>query len=227
MAIKLVAFDWNGTILDDNDAVIIGENKVLKAYNLPPITIENFRQIYTIPIRNYWIHARLKPEIFDRESDQIQKIFFQCYEPLEDKSGLRAGARELLIWLSAQKIESIIFSNHVVGHIEKQLGRLHLDKNINKILARESLLDNSHMHTRSKDTKLAEYVQALGLQPTEVLTVGDTVEEVEIGKKFGYHTAALTLGWNSTERLQAVSPDYLIETLDQIRDIIKVYERTK
>lgn len=77
------------------------------------------------------------------------------------------------------------------------------------------------MHIKQKDQMLALSVDRRGLNSKEVLVIGDTIEEVEIGKKFGYSTVALTGGYQSTARLKAAKPDYLIHNLRDLKKIIQ------
>jgi phosphoglycolate phosphatase-like HAD superfamily hydrolase len=218
--IKLVAFDWNGTLLADSNAMIKAENVVLKQYALPPTNLEEFQAVFTIPIRKYWLAKGFDPDIFDRDAKKIEDLYMSAYEPLENVCRSRSGAREILDWLKKNGTKTAIYSNHYVPHIHKQLKRLKLDGFVEDIFGR-SIGDYSHMHNRSKEAKLAEYVRKIRVRPREVLTVGDTVEEVEIAKNSGYYSVAITGGSNSLIRLKAVNPNFLITNLAELKDIIK------
>ncbi|MBI4049781.1 MAG: HAD family hydrolase [Candidatus Doudnabacteria bacterium] len=221
--IKLVAFDWNGTIFADTNAVVRSETAILKYYGMKPTSVREFREYYDIPISKYWVNMRLNLNEYHREARKIEEIFVKAYEPQESLCRTRSGSREILNWLKKNKIPAIIFSNHTLPHIQKQLKRLGIFALFDAILARE-LGDISHMHQRSKDTKLASYVKNLKLMPKEVLAIGDTTEEIEIGKKFGYFTVALTGGYQSTRRLVAAKPDFIIHNLKQVVPIINNFK---
>lgn len=47
--IKLVIFDWNGTILSDAAANLEAENRVLSLFNIEPITIKQYRERFEVP----------------------------------------------------------------------------------------------------------------------------------------------------------------------------------
>ncbi len=218
--IKLVAFDWNGTILSDTNAVVRAESEVLKHFGHPPTNLKEYHALFTIPIRSYWIAMGLDPVHFDENSAEIERIFLYHYEPEESKCRARSGAREILSWLKANEIDRVIFSNHIVPHIQKQLVRLKLEHLVDTVLARKTG-ERTHHHNNFKDKMLCEYVQAHNFSPQEVITVGDTIEEIEIGKKFGYHTVALTGGYQNTKRLRIAKPDHLIANLADIQKIIQ------
>ncbi|MEJ0021125.1 MAG: HAD family hydrolase [Candidatus Doudnabacteria bacterium] len=218
--IKLVAFDWNGTILSDTNAVVRAESATRLHFGLQATNLKEFQDQYDIPIKTYWIKAGFDPKVFNAKSHEIHLVFQKHYEPREAFCRTRSGTRGILAWLRSQKIKSIIFSNHIVPHIQKQARRLHIDGYFDGILARSSIADSSHMTAQGKAEKLRRYVQGLRLRPREVLTVGDTTEEIEIGRKFGYTTVALTQGYQSTARLKAAKPDFLIHNLKELKTII-------
>ena len=129
--------------------------------------------------------------------------------------------REILQWLAAREIESVIYSNHTVSGLDFQLERLRLKLFFTKVFGRTEIEGASHVHQRNKEQKLMEYVRFRKFKPTEVLTIGDTCEEIDIGKKHGFYTVAITGGDNSTGRLKAGNPDFLINKLSTLKKIIK------
>ncbi|MCX6796868.1 MAG: HAD family hydrolase [Candidatus Doudnabacteria bacterium] len=218
--IKLVAFDWNGTLLADTNASVKAESKVLEHFGFKPTTVKEFQKTYDIPIKKYWIGMKMNEKLFERKADEIHGIFNKHYEPLENSCRSRAGTRVLLKWLKNKNILSIIYSNHPKEHIRKQLHRLGLSYLINEILGR-SQNDNSHLHARSKEDKLKKFAAQNKIKPSEIISVGDTIEEIEIGTKLGLRTIALTGGYNSIKRLKAAKPDFLIHNLNEIPKIIQ------
>lgn len=117
--IKLVAFDWNGTLFADTNLSVKACSDILEHFGYPRTTIKEYRDKFTIPIRNFWINMGLDPVLFDREGETIESIFLKSYEPLEKRARSRAGAREILKWFHTQNIKAIIYSNHIVPHIQK------------------------------------------------------------------------------------------------------------
>ncbi len=219
MRIKLVAFDWNGTIMSDAKACQFADSEVLKHFNHPPLTLTKFRQHFKIPVRDFWVSLGFDGDKFDKNAELIQKIYSSHFEPREKTSRTRAGIRELLVWLRSQSLTIIIFSNHPAEHIERQLKRLKLEEYFDFIIGREVM--TGHMHKRYKGDKLQELVQSRNLNPVEVLTVGDTDEEIEIAKQFGFRSVAISGGYQTTARLKKANPDFLIHNIKDIKSIIE------
>ena len=217
--IKLVAFDWNGTLLDDIDGGTMAESATRLHFGFKETNIEEIRDHFIIPIKQYWVNAGLSPEFFDSRAEEIEAVYMQHYEPEEAKVNLRDGAKDALTWLNNNSIESIIFSNHIVSHIEIQNERLGIKHLINQILARSTKNDITHTTKTFKDELLKDFVNSKSLNPSEVMVVGDTIEEIEIGQKFGYKAVAITGGWQSKKRLKAAAPDYIIHNLIELKNI--------
>jgi phosphoglycolate phosphatase-like HAD superfamily hydrolase len=88
-------------------------------------------------------------------------------------------------------------------------------------LARKNQSDQSHVFGRTKEQKLFGFVKQNKLKPREVVSVGDTEEEIQIGKQYGYHTVAITGGYNTTARLKKQKPDFLIHNMLELKKIVK------
>jgi phosphoglycolate phosphatase len=134
----------------------------------------------------------------------------------------RSGTKEVLQWLHQQNILRIIYSNHNLPNIYRQLARLKINHFIDAVLARKGQGDQSHVFDRTKEKKLFAFVKQNKLKPKEVISVGDTEEEIQIGKQYGYHTAAITGGYNTAARLKKNHPDFLIHNM---KDLIKITKK--
>lgn len=120
---------------------------------------------------------------------------------------------------SKNKITSIIVSNHTVTGIGSQLKRLQLEKYFSVLLANRAR--DSSMKKRNKKEKVEDYLEKSTFKKSDVVIIGDSPEEVEIGKQLGISTIAITGGLYSTSRLIKSNPDYLIENLNEVLYIIK------
>jgi phosphoglycolate phosphatase-like HAD superfamily hydrolase len=218
--IKLIAFDWNGTILADTSANIRANSLTLKKFKLKPISLNKFRDSFEIPVKNYWLKAGFTVKFFDNNFTQINETFHVNYEREAKNCRTRGGVKKILEWLYEQKTTSIIYSNHTILDINKHLKRLKIKRYFETILGRPEG-DNSHIHNRGKADKLKGYVRQNKLKPHQVISVGDTEEEIEIGKQLGYHTVAIAEGWNSIKRLKKHHPDFLIHNMLELKKIVK------
>lgn len=217
--IKLVAFDWNGTLFADTIAVYESNNGVFRLFNRKPVSFRTFQKYFDVPVKKYYQAVGIPEDALNQKATQITKTFHLFYESRVSKVRTRAWAKALLSFLSKNNINSVIFSNHIVDPIKKQLKRLKIEKYFSEVLA------NSHIQTsfegRNKKEKLSSFIIDKKILPGETLIIGDTIEEIEIGKQLGCVTVAITHGNCSTVRLKSKKPDYLIYSLKQAINIIK------
>lgn len=216
--IKLVAFDWNGTLFADTLACYESINEVLKFLNLRPTNLKTFREHFDVPIARTYLGLGVSEEQINGKAAEIVKTFHTNYEIRAAKVRTRGYASKLLEWLSRNNIKSIIFSNHIDEPIKKQLKRLKIENYFSTVLANLEL--DSSLKGRNKQEKLRGYIHNNNLLKGETLIIGDTVEEIEIGKELGVITFAITHGFCSTTRLKAAKPDYLIYSLKEVINII-------
>ncbi len=218
--IKLVAFDWNGTILSDTNLVVRAESALMDTLGMPKHSLKRARAHFTIPIKDYWIALGSTEEFFNQHEKEISELFMKNYSLGENSVRTRAGVKLIINWLHENQISKVIFSNHTKPRIENQLLRLGLTEHFERVLAREEG-DLSYMRQRGKGQKLNDYVTERGFEPSQVVTVGDTIEEIEIGKTFGYNTVGITGGNQSTIRLKNAKPDFLIHKLTELKSVIE------
>lgn len=177
--IKLVAFDWNGTIFSDTFACYESVNEVLKFLNSKPVSLKTYREHFDVPVTRTYLGLGISQEQINSKAAEIVKTFHTNYEIRAVKVRTRAYANELLKWLSKNNIKSVIFSNHIDEPIKKQLKRLKVEKYFSAVLANLKL--DSSLKRRNKREKLRKYTQSNKLLPNETSIIGDTVEEIEIG----------------------------------------------
>lgn len=217
--IKLVVWDWNGTILNDTKAVLdAANNSEVPALGLPSVTLKQMRDAYEVPIVKAYENMGVDPAFFRKKSAEISPIFHKIYEPLVAKARTRPGARATLRHIKKRKAENIILSNHTMEGIYFQLSRLKLEPYFDEVLAN----DNIHLaHHAGKQHRLEAYLQGKNYEPSDVIIIGDTPEEVTIGRALGLHTISISGGMCSRSRLVAAKPDYLLSSVKQLVNILE------
>ena len=216
--IRVIFFDWNGTLLNDANMGLVGTNNVLRLFDIRPITIKEYRDFFDIPITEFYSKIGISEKTFFENHLKIQETFHRFYEKPSEKCRARVGTAVLLRWLHSQGIKSIILSNHTTKSIERHLKRLKLERYIEDIMANDNIL---HTGLKDKATRAEEYVKKNDFSPEQILVVGDAPEEAIIARRLGGKSVLISGGWYSEKRLKKVRPDYLISKLDRLVGIIK------
>lgn len=103
-----IVWDWNGTLFHDNDAIIGATNAAFGELGLAPITMEQYRALYCVPVPKFYerLLGRLPT---DAEWEVMDETFHRYYTEHRVGCGLTEGAVELLAgWRSAGHSQSIL-----------------------------------------------------------------------------------------------------------------------
>ncbi len=73
----------------------------------------------------------------------------------------------------------------------------------------------------TKATIISELMNSRQLVPSkEIVMVGDTVFDIEGGKENGLSTIAVNYGFGKEEELKAANPDYFVEDVEELYEIL-------
>lgn len=216
--IKLIAFDWNGTLLDDARVQYGASQFVNKHFDKKSISFKKWQSIYITPIIKIYLARGFSKNEFINNRSRISRLYHNYYEKRARKIKSRKGAESLLKWLKDNKIESIIFSNHTLLGINTQLKRLGIKKYITKVLAHAE--KDEAATEKKKEARLISHIKSADLKKSEVLIIGDTIEEMQIGRGAGIKTVAITGGFLTEKRLKTAKPNFIIHNLIGLKGII-------
>jgi phosphoglycolate phosphatase-like HAD superfamily hydrolase len=110
-----LVWDWNGTLLDDIQAVIGATNAAFGEIGLEPITLARYRELYCVPVPVFYerLMGRLPT---DAEWAVMDEAFHRHYTERRVGCGLTEGVEELLTqWKLAGRSQSLL---SMYGHEE-------------------------------------------------------------------------------------------------------------
>ena len=204
-----VVFDWNGTLLADTMAIFrVVTNIIMNEGGQPP-TFKQFLKTAS-PNASKFFAQYVENAVGARDK------FLHYYEPEAAHCRTRRGTRHVLRWLKHNGIPAMILSNHTQHGIENQLRRLGLRDMFGAVLSQASPGGN-------KQERLENYLtdKAPRLSPANILIVGDTPEEAEIGHKLGIVSAIVRDGCHAFERVRAAKPTHIISAISHLVPIIQ------
>lgn len=210
---NLIVFDWNGTIIADTSACVHATNRVLKVMGFPKITRAHYQRHYTMPIIDLYHAMGVTLDIISKHESEIHPLWHETYEASAIR--LRRGAKTALDQLCQASYKSIILSNYVIERIDTLARRLGVRDNFDEIIAFHA--QDATFRERGKGARLENYLK--NNPARSGIIVGDTEEEVEIGRDLGMVTIAITDGMCSTSRLRKMKPDFMIQSLHEIPGI--------
>lgn len=192
-----IVWDWNGTLLDDNDAVVAAVNTVCAEFGREAIDLAHWRSVFSRPLTQCY------ERLLDRELDaedwaRIDLLYHHTYRDLLHTTRLADGVPDVLEeWGSdgnSQSLLSMWFHDELVSLVT-ELGLIGLFERVDGL--REDVGGGS------KAAYLAEHVRVIGVDPTEVVLIGDVADDAHAAEQVGASCVLLTTGVMRRAKLEA------------------------
>jgi phosphoglycolate phosphatase-like HAD superfamily hydrolase len=183
-----VVWDWNGTILDDNDATMAAVNAVCAAFGQAPVELDHWRSIYRRPLVDTY-RDLLGREISAADWAEIDRRYHTAYRSLLPTIRLSAGIPDQLYrWRDAggtQSLLSMWFHDELVPEVS--------GRGLAELFTRVDGLRGT-IGGHGKADHLVAHVAAMDLDPASVLLVGDVVDDALAARAAGTRCVLVTTG---------------------------------
>ncbi|XVV05627.1 HAD family hydrolase [Actinosynnema sp. CA-248983] len=194
MAVKHVVWDWNGTLLDDTHAVLHAVNQVCGRYGRAALTLEEWRAVFSRPLIACY-EGVLGRALSEQDWAEIDLVYHVEYRALLDTCGLAAGVPDLLhTWSGTQSLLSMWFHDELVPLVER-MGLAGLFTRVDGLRV--------DVGGGSKAEHLAKHLAHQGLDPRDVVVIGDVVDDAEAARHVGAQAVLVTTGVGERRRLAA------------------------
>ncbi|MEW1692437.1 HAD family hydrolase [Streptomyces sp. NPDC091265] len=191
-----LVWDWNGTLLDDNTAVVGATNAAFMEVGVAPISLEQYREMYCIPIPRFYerLMGRLPTEA---EWDRMDVVFHRHYTEQRDACGLTEGAAELLAqWQQTGRSQSLL---SMYGHEElvPVVRGYGIERHFVRVDGRTGRSGGS------KAQHMERHFAALdGISPAHTVIIGDAVDDAVAAAHVGARAVLYTGGSHSRASLE-------------------------
>ncbi|MFH1500827.1 MAG: HAD family hydrolase [archaeon] len=204
MKIKLIIFDFDGTIVDSK---AIYYNSFKK--NIANISIKEIDKIIN---KGHTLSGLLSELRFSWIGKWIikRKIMGDVFKNLDKVKKCRdAGS------IKEIKVRRILVTNSSLDYTRPLIKRLKLKKYFKEVYGADNF--------DSKEDFIGEYIKKRKLKKQEVMYVGDRVTDVELAKNLGIIGVAVAgkCAWNSRKELLQAGPDFIVEDIKEINKLIK------
>jgi phosphoglycolate phosphatase len=216
---KLVVFDWNGTLLSDTVQSWKAANICLEYYGAKSISLQQYRETFHFPIIHFYKLNGCDVDDVLARKEEAYTAFQSAYEKLAVNARTRRGTREVLSWLKAQNISTIILSNYLTHKIEEHLERLKIRSFFDHVSGHND--GTEIIQSTSKLQRLTDFMARTGFKPENTVIIGDSMEEPEIARHMGLTSIGITDGYITEARLRGTRPDYVIDSLKEMASLLK------
>jgi phosphoglycolate phosphatase len=216
----IISYDLDGTLVDSIPDITLSMNRTLDEYKLPHVTPSQMKRFVGdgIPCM---VERALKasldvnnaPNSFQELYDDILNRYKTLYqEHCTEETRLYSGVREILDHFAYKT--QVLITNKAESITRKILKYYGIESYFTVIVGGDTLPDKKPhpgviRHIREKTGNY-------GL----LCHVGDSPVDVKTAKKTGNIALAVTWGYTERHELLAAGPDYCIDHLNELKEII-------
>ena len=189
-----IIWDWNGTLLDDLDYCIGIMNAILRRRGLPEFDRTHYHAVFDFPVRDYY--ARLGFETAKDSFEALSVEFITGYDAHRLDCALHPDTRRILAAVQAAGLTQSILS----AYRHETLVEIVTHFGLAPHFAALSGLDNIYAHSKAELGRTQ--VAKLGLPPSEILLIGDTLHDLEVAREIGVDCVLIAAGHHPIEKLR-------------------------
>ncbi|MFF0202110.1 HAD family hydrolase [Streptomyces sp. NPDC005017] len=210
-----IVWDWNGTLFHDNDAIIGATNAAFAELGLEPITLEQYRALYCVPVPKFYerLMGRLPT---DAEWLVMDDTFHRYYTQHRIRCGLTEGVTELLThWGAAGRSQSIL---SMYGHEElvPLVRGFGIEAHFLRVDGRTGPSGGSKAEHMVRHLRSLRRVDA-----GRTVVIGDAADDAVAALHVGAHAVLYTGGSHSRASLETVG----VPVVDTLAEAVAEAER--
>ncbi|OUU37095.1 MAG: hypothetical protein CBC16_09590 [Verrucomicrobia bacterium TMED56] len=212
MNIKHILWDWNGTLINDTSLCVKILNNFLTIRSKSSISVNFYRNNFYFPVSGFYKSIGLPHE--GKEFNLLSKMFISNYKDLWKQCSLQPHAEKVLRKINDLNLKQSILSAGHQNDVASFVSELGLNKYFYSVNGTNNIQAQGKVGTALKLTS------KLNLQPQEILLVGDTLHDSQVGDYIGCPTLLFSKGHNSPSTL-ATSKRKIIDDLMQLMDFVQ------
>lgn len=220
---RAVAFDLDGTLIDSAPGLTFAVDSALYALELPQagedrvVTwIGNGADVLVERALTWALNEKSRAQADDGLRAMMRRLFDRYYsEAAEEGSFLFPSVAQTLQALKDNGIALALVTNKPTAFVAPILNALGIDGFFSVIIGGDDV-----EHKKPHPQALLRVMQTLGLQPEELLFVGDSRNDILAAQAAGCRSVGLTYGYNYGEAIALSKPDYVYDRLHEILPLI-------
>ncbi|MBQ7349455.1 MAG: HAD-IA family hydrolase [Bacteroides sp.] len=214
MKMKLIIFDFDGTLADTRQLIVETMQQTIQALELTPCTDEQCASMIGLPLKQAFIELiPMSDEMGDRCVDTYRRIF-------NENNALYViptfpNVIDTLFRLSAEGYILTIASSRSRKSLLDFVHTMHLEEIFSYILGADDVI-----HAKPHPEPVLRTLEAFDCSPEEALVVGDMKYDIEMGRRAGTRTCGVTYGNGSPQDLREARADFIVNNFEEILTLI-------
>ena len=212
MAIQVVIFDLDGTLVDSSIDICYAINYALEGLNVPEVTVP-----MTISIIGEGI-TRLFEKLIEihhipSDKDPLIRRFLDHYSAhIADNTTVYPGVMDTLEALNG--CPKVVISNKREDFSATLLELLGMRKYFDLVVGSDTTPEK-----KPSPVPIRYVLSKFGVTPEEAVIIGDSTFDIEAGKAAGIRTIAVTYGYRPLCLLQGA--DFIVDSMPDVIPLIK------
>jgi phosphoglycolate phosphatase-like HAD superfamily hydrolase len=206
-----VVWDWNGTLLNDNHAVLAAVNEVCAGFGRPELSWGEWQAAYARPMQVSYEQI-LQRTLDEEEWARVDKLYHERYDALLHTCELAGGTLDVLRQCAesgrTQSLLSMWFHARLTPTVE-QYGLTSYFTRVDGLAAA--------IGGGSKADSLIRHLEAQQLDPATVVLIGDVVDDSEAAQAAGTQCILVSTGAMSRSSLEATGAPVTNSIAEAIR----------
>ncbi len=212
MEIKCIVFDLDGTLVKSHKTILNTTIKTLKELNID----SNFnRNVFYNMLGHHFKEIFEACNIVVPDIEHFIDIYKNFYFDFIDDSHLFDNAEKVLGELKNKNIKTGLLTTKGQKQAEKISKHFNISKYFDIVEGRKK-----GIAIKPDPDQLLKICNEVNAYPANTMMVGDTELDILCGKNANAKTCAVSFGYRDVKDLQKYKPDYLIDNLNEILEII-------
>ncbi|AOF52934.1 phosphoglycolate phosphatase [Rodentibacter caecimuris] len=219
---KLIGFDLDGTLVDSLPDLALSVNSALAEFDLPQAPeslvltwIGNGAPVLIARALG-WAKEQTGKTLTEADVEKVKERFSYYYgENLCNVSRLYPNVKETLEALKAKGYILAVVTNKPTKHVQPVLAAFGIDHLFSETLGGQSL-----PAIKPHPAPLYYLCGKFGVEPRQVLFVGDSKNDILAAHAAGCAVVGLTYGYNYNIPISESNPDWVFDDFDKLLEIL-------
>lgn len=215
MTIKIILFDFDGTLGDTRANIVLGMQIAMQETGFPVADEESIATTIGLPAEQGY--AVLIPGVPETEilrcTAAYRRIFEETLKTI--RPALFPHVKETLASLKESGITLTITSSREYDSLMRFLRDMEIEEYFTYVVGADSVKE-----VKPKPEPVLKTLNELHISPQEALVVGDMPVDILMGKNAGAKTCAVTYGNANRETLEKTNADYIIDDFADLLQIV-------